>query len=244
MAHPYTPLSPGENEHDGIPEYQSGDISESSWLSRSEHLQPSDQGDEVSTLGRSSGAFPHRSISPLAESIHESGTPEYMLESFQTGEKPPQVHTTLSSAPPSLHKPAGPGSWYLEIGAVILSFLALAAAIIVLRYEDGKAITQYTFYLSLNTVVSILGTIAKSSLAFALAACMGQGKWNWYRSRRSELVGFQRFDEASRGPWGSIKFLWWLRMRYFELQSFTSTPKLTCSRHWTALGAVIIVLLL
>lgn len=222
MAHLYTAIPPGEDEHDRIAEHQSGDISELSWISHGDHLQPFDSGDEVSTFWRSSGVFPHRSISPLAENIHDSGAPQYTLESFQSGEKPPQARTTFSSVPSSVHDPAGPGSWYLEIGAVILSFLALAAAIIVLRFEDGKPITQYTFYLSLNTVISILGTIAKSSLAFALAACMGQGKWNWFRSRRSELVGFQRFDEASRGPWGSMKFLWWLRMRYVLLRSLIS----------------------
>lgn len=215
MAHQYTPISHRERERgvDQITEDTSGDISESTWFGGGDHLHPSDSVDDGSTFGRSSGVFPPRSISPLAESTHESGEPEYTLESFQTREKQPQARTTLSSIPSSVHDPAGPSSWWLEIGAVVLSFLALVAAIIVLWYEDGKSIYQYTFYLSLNTVISILGTITKSSLAFALAACMGQGKWNWLRARRSELIGFQRFDEASRGPWGSIKFLWWLRMR-------------------------------
>jgi Protein of unknown function (DUF3176) len=125
----------------------------------------------------------------------ESGGPEY------------------APIPGSAHDLAGPGSWYLEIGAVILSSGALTLAMIALWYKDGKPITQYTFYLSLNAVISILSTIAKASLAFALTACMGQAKWNWFRSHRSALIGFQRFDEGSRGPWGSIKFLWWLRLR-------------------------------
>jgi Protein of unknown function (DUF3176) len=208
MAHPYAPLSPGDRELENRNiENPSGDIMESP------RFAGDTDGD--STFERSSGAFPPRSVSPLVESKHESGAPEYDLESFKNRKKQPYPSKSQStvSIPSSIHDPAGPGSWYLEIGAVMLSFLALISTLVVLHYEDGKPIAQYSFYFSLNTVTSILGTTAKTSLAFALAACMGQGKWNWFRSRGSELVGFQRFDEASRGPWGSFKFLWWSQLR-------------------------------
>lgn len=195
MALPYAPLLPTDREHAGsITNEHSGDTSELiEFGGTSFHLRPL----SIDAAGRSTISRNSATASLRARSIRESDSPEPTQESFHSRET---VHD--------------PGSWYPEIGAVILSCLTLTAAAIILRYEDGKPITQYAFYLSLNTVISILGTVAKSSLTFALAACIGQDKWNWFRLRRSELLGFQRFDEASRGPLGSLKFLWWLRMRY------------------------------
>ena len=212
MALPYAPLLPTDREHAGsITNDHSGDTSELiEFGGTSFHLRPlSIDAAGTSTISRNSATASLR-----ARSIRESDSPEPTQESFHSRETQSVSQATFFLVPTSVHDPAARGSWYPEIGAVILSCLALTAAVIILRYEDGKPITQYAFYLSLNTVISILGTVAKSSLTFALAACIGQDKWNWFRSRRSELLGFQRFDEASRGPLGSLKFLWWLRMRY------------------------------
>jgi hypothetical protein len=104
-------------------------------------------------------------------------------------------------------------SWSFEIGATVLSFLAMISIIALLYVHDGRSLREWKFFLSLNTLISILGVICRTSLAFAMGACIGQQKWNWLRSRQDQLVAFPRFDEASRGPWGCFKLLYWLKAR-------------------------------
>jgi hypothetical protein len=47
-----------------------------------------------------------------------------------------------------------------------------------------------------------------------MSACVGQQKWSWLRRRSDSIRAFQRFDEASRGPWGGTRLFIWLRFRY------------------------------
>ncbi|KAK1969476.1 hypothetical protein LY78DRAFT_346834 [Colletotrichum sublineola] len=116
--------------------------------------------------------------------------------------------------------PTSQHHWILEICAVILSIMALAAIAVLLPLYDNKPLSTWSFRFSFNTVVSILGATSRASLAFAVSACISQGKWNWFRRRDDTLMVFDRFEEASKGPWGGIRLLWWSRL------------------HWIALGAL------
>ena len=60
--------------------------------------------------------------------------------------------------------------------------------------------------LTLNTIISTLATASKASLLCAVAGCIGQLKWCWYRESH-RLYDLQRFDDASRGPAGAIILL-------------------------------------
>ncbi|KAF1925703.1 uncharacterized protein M421DRAFT_103015 [Didymella exigua CBS 183.55] len=115
-------------------------------------------------------------------------------------------------------------SWLPELVAVVVSVGSLLAIFAVLRREDGKPISEWSLVVPLNAVIAILGALARTTLAFALSACIGQQKWNWLRVRPDHLVAWTRFDEASRGPWGATRLFVWLRLR-----------------HWAALGALVIV---
>ncbi|KAM7186723.1 Protein of unknown function (DUF3176) domain containing protein [Rhypophila sp. PSN 637] len=118
-------------------------------------------------------------------------------------------------------------SWIVEIIALLISVGALGAICIILPLYDGQPLDAWSFVLSLNTVVSILGATSRASMGFALSAAFGQEKWNWYRDRDDKLLTFDRFDEATRGPFGSLKLLWHLKFK-----------------HWTALGALAMAVLL
>lgn len=104
-------------------------------------------------------------------------------------------------------------SWAMEIGAVILSLAALIAIVVLLIVENGKPLSDWKAFFSLNTFVSILGVVAHSSIAFAVSSCVGQEKWNWFRKRADNVFAFKIFDDASRGPMGSMQLVWWLRVR-------------------------------
>lgn len=105
-------------------------------------------------------------------------------------------------------------SWVLEIIAIIISVAAIVSIIALLHRENGRPLSAWKLAITLNTIVAALGTLARTTLAFALSACVGQQKWNWLKRKPDVLVAWERFDEASRGPWGGARLLVWLRARY------------------------------
>ncbi|KAH7113907.1 hypothetical protein B0J11DRAFT_585100 [Dendryphion nanum] len=71
---------------------------------------------------------------------------------------------------------------------------------------------RWTLPIQPNSLVAILSTIAKSSVLIPLAECIGQLKWTYFeRPAATRLDHMQAFDEASRGPWGAMIFLWKIR---------------------------------
>jgi hypothetical protein len=71
---------------------------------------------------------------------------------------------------------------------------------------DGKEAPQLPYNITLNALISVLSTAAKSSLLFTIAGILGQIKWIWFTERR-ELSDIQTFDDATRGPWGALILL-------------------------------------
>jgi hypothetical protein len=104
-------------------------------------------------------------------------------------------------------------NWNWEIGALVLSNSALTALLVLLAYADGRALAEWNSNVSLNALISILGAISRTSLGFAISSCLGQAKWNWFKRRTDNVIAFDRFDDASRGPWGSLWLIFWLRAR-------------------------------
>ena len=95
-------------------------------------------------------------------------------------------------------------TWLLEIIALIFSILAFAAIGGLLRGYEGKPFPNLAHGLTLNTIVSVLATASKSALIFVVAASIGQLKWLWFREKNRSLSDMQSFDDASRGPMGSL----------------------------------------
>lgn len=135
-----------------------------------------------------------------ASAISLTSQHNYSSKSFSSGESKPEVRSTVKS-------------WMPELFAVMVSVGSLLAIVAVLRREDGRLISTWNLAVPLNAVIATLGTLARTTLAFALSACIGQQKWNWLRLRSDHLVAWTRFDEASRGPWGATRLFFWLRLR-------------------------------
>jgi hypothetical protein len=102
-------------------------------------------------------------------------------------------------------------SWWTEIAALLMSLCSFIVAIAVIASQNGKPLDTWRFAAPINAVLSTLGTISRSTLAYAISASIGQQKWNWFLKRKDRLSTFTRFDEASRGPLGSIKLIWQVR---------------------------------
>ncbi|KAK5659920.1 hypothetical protein OQA88_13384 [Cercophora sp. LCS_1] len=134
----------------------------------------------------------------------------------------PPEYSNIARRPPLL------STWALEIGGLTLSIAATVAAAVVLWLYDGHPLEKWGFFaLSLNTVISALGVVSRASLAFVLSSAIGQHKWNWFRKQHDGLGVFNKFDGASRGPWGSLGLLWWSK-----------------ALNWASLGAFVTIITL
>ena len=59
----------------------------------------------------------------------------------------------------------------------------------------------------MNAVISFLTTIAKACMVLSVAAAIGQSKWLWFQDDSRILQDIELFDDASRGPLGSLRML-------------------------------------
>ncbi|KAK8036952.1 hypothetical protein PG991_001266 [Apiospora marii] len=98
------------------------------------------------------------------------------------------------------------GSWVFEFVACFISTLALAAIIVTLALMDGRPLQRWPMKITLNSFISFMSTIAKAALVIPVAEGISQLKWIWFRNKGS-LEDIQKFDQASRGSWGSLKLL-------------------------------------
>jgi hypothetical protein len=98
-------------------------------------------------------------------------------------------------------------SWVCEAIVMALSIGCLAAIALVVNAFDGQAIPQFTAGLTLNTIVSVLSTTARSGMIFVVSASIGQLKWCWLGRPGRRVLDMQAMDDASRGPWGAITML-------------------------------------
>ena len=104
--------------------------------------------------------------------------------------------------------------WVIEVVALVLSIGMLSALLAVLIVFNNRPLSDWPItFITLNAIVSIVAAFSKSALLLPLANGLSQVKWLWYRDstlgkgRSQKLINFQRFDDASRGPWGALQML-------------------------------------
>lgn len=119
-------------------------------------------------------------------------------------------------------------TWFWEIVSITFSAACFIAICSVLLGYDQKAMPNFPTGLTLNTIVSILATASKSALLCMVGTSIGQLKWIWFQGgKKRPVYDLQSFDDASRGPWGSVMVL----LRYSRNGSFV-----------LSLGAIITIL--
>jgi len=177
-----------------------------------------DDGDFVSSIATERGDDEMPSMSPgtgardLGHSEAEDSLDNRMevrsgaMKTFLGNDKPSQgtrQRTTRSTC-----KPLDGDSWAWEIAAVILSLVMSGITVLTLILIDNKKLPDLPIGITPNTLISILTTISKSSLLFTVGQCLGQLKWVWFSRRGRPMKDMGTFDEASRGPWGSLQLIW------------------------------------
>ena len=78
---------------------------------------------------------------------------------------------------------------------------------------SDKTVCRRSAGISVNSVVSWLGTLARLCLFVPLANSLGQLKWAWVSGKSRPLLDLDAFDSASRGVTGSVQLIWRLKAR-------------------------------
>ncbi|KAK6419652.1 hypothetical protein LTR81_007199 [Elasticomyces elasticus] len=103
--------------------------------------------------------------------------------------------------------------WLLELFCATLGGCCLAAIVALLAVYNNKPLEAWRFIVSLNTVVSVLGTVSKIALSEVLAASLSQFKWLWFTNQYKPLADFAAIEDASHSVLGSATPLFSTRWR-------------------------------
>ncbi|KUI56413.1 hypothetical protein VP1G_03708 [Cytospora mali] len=71
---------------------------------------------------------------------------------------------------------------------------------------DGNPQPQWNVRIQPNSLISILSTVSSCAFMSAVTQCISQSKWLHFQ-KGGRVIDLQRFDQASRGAWGSLQFL-------------------------------------
>uniref|UniRef100_A0A8H7N2X7 Uncharacterized protein n=1 Tax=Bionectria ochroleuca TaxID=29856 RepID=A0A8H7N2X7_BIOOC len=166
-----------------------------------------------------------------SHSIPPTSAPEPTLKHFRFHYREGSLGWTSVSQPGTTIREAnliGRGVfWHLEAwaGEIIWSFLAVLlflTLIIILTLYDGRPMPKWPMGLTLNTVIAILATISRAFTVIPITEGLSQLKWNWLALRKRPLRDLYIFDQASRGPWGSLILIPKMRGRFMSLAILAS----------------------
>ncbi len=152
-----------------------------------------------------SGALPLRRWLPEKTQAYAPLTVE--LQSQHSPGHPPPSATRPVRERPTLYW------WFLEIFSCSAAAACLAALATVLLVYDGRPQDSWpSSVLTLNGLVALLATLCRTFFMVSVAAALAQEKWNEisrrYQDSYCQLRDFALFDEAARGPMGSVQLLW------------------------------------
>ncbi|OBR10854.1 Carboxylic ester hydrolase [Colletotrichum higginsianum IMI 349063] len=94
-------------------------------------------------------------------------------------------------------------AWWLETLSSLLALGCIIAIVVILSLHQGKPLPDWPALISVNSLTAIFTAVFKASLILPIAEGLGQLKWNWFH-RPQKLADVALFDNASRGPWGSL----------------------------------------
>ncbi|CAH0052920.1 unnamed protein product [Clonostachys solani] len=104
-------------------------------------------------------------------------------------------------------------TWIWETLALVWALMCLASVIIVLAFISGKSVSSWRMPIGPNALVGVFSTLSKAALMTVIPACISQLKWIHFSQSPRRLIDMQAYDDASRGPFGSLLFLHGLILR-------------------------------
>lgn len=95
------------------------------------------------------------------------------------------------------------GVWASELLVLLAAIGMMITIAAVLQRYHGQEQPSWKYSLNLTTLVAILSTLLRISLVQIVESTTSQSKWMWFK-RPQPLHHLEAFDDASRGPWGSL----------------------------------------
>ena len=114
---------------------------------------------------------------------------------------------SLCNLVPSIYSTWITNWWTLEILSWFSAASALSMIVLSLGLLHDKPLPQWPSGITVNSLVSVLSQIGQWGLMGSVAKALGQLKWLWFTRPKKPLMDFVVFDEASKGPWGSLLLL-------------------------------------
>ncbi|KEZ41920.1 hypothetical protein SAPIO_CDS6623 [Scedosporium apiospermum] len=142
----------------------------------------------------------------------EISNPDYdpLIDTSSSSQKEEPYPTKRTSC---LDVNIGEDNWLFECLSLLLSIACIGAIAAVLGTMDNRPLSQWHMPINPNALISIFATVAKAALLYPVAECISQFKWLYFRRYARKTIDMQRFDDASRGPWGSFCLLWHSKRR-------------------------------
>lgn len=129
-----------------------------------------------------------------------------------------QKDSSLSSSPQNLPKSSGSSPiavlypWRWELSIWLLGTAGLIANIALLIRFDGVEQSAWKANVQITAFAAALAQLSQTALLVPTGSSLGQLKWKWLQRNR-KAIDLDRFDLASRGPDGSLRLLWHLKLR-------------------------------
>ncbi|OTA66823.1 hypothetical protein K449DRAFT_325679 [Hypoxylon sp. EC38] len=102
--------------------------------------------------------------------------------------------------------------WWLEGISFLLVVVMVGALVGTVQPYQGQPLPRWPYSLSINTIVAFYTEVMRAAMILVLGQCLSQLKWSWF-TRPRPLHHMEHYDNASRGPWGSVGLLWAIRLK-------------------------------
>ncbi len=145
-------------------------------------------------------------VSPISDTSisrgHHAARPQYVAAPVEKSSTPPP---TIAGAKnnTSFIRSLSRTAWLTEILSCVLALAALAAIVITLATHQDRTLPRWPSLISINSLIAIFTAIFKAAMLLPIAEGLSELKWIWFAASRP-LTDMDRFDSASRGPWGSF----------------------------------------
>lgn len=160
-----------------------------------------------SGLGIAQAPF-HPDLSPIQSPTIETITKSEIGDEGQRSKRPTNIAERIEE---KLWKYSGSGNvlkrWLIEITSWVLSAICMGTIIGVLIFLDDRPEPHWGLGITVNDFVSVVSRVASAALLIPVSEALGQLKWLWFRGESRKMWDFEIFDNASRGPWGSLMLL-------------------------------------
>ncbi|KAH7202871.1 uncharacterized protein BKA55DRAFT_531338 [Fusarium redolens] len=116
--------------------------------------------------------------------------------------------------------------WGLELLSSFTTLALFAGMVAIFCSMSNKPYSEWPLSISINTTIAILSTACTAAMMHNVSAFIGQLKWLHFKRSSRSVYNVERFDEASRGPYGAILLIFRVPWNLATLGAFITILRL------------------